>query len=161
MNKTFYLYGFMGSGKSYLGRITAAELNLRFVDLDEYIVNRECVQIAEIFGKYGEQHFRKLELTALKEIDTDIISLGGGALTDTDTAAFVRGSGGVVIYIDTPFEVCYERIMNDTSRPLASGKSREELLTLYNSRAGHYKNIADYITKGEDLCSFITQELKR
>ena len=153
--KPVYLYGFMGSGKSFIGRKAAQELNLSFIDLDECIGN-----IPEIFALHGEKHFRELEFNALREANADIISLGGGALTNPDAAAYAK-ENAVVIFIDTPFEVCYERIKGDKSRPLAASKTKEELLALYDSRSEHYRNAADYIIKGEDECIFIMRKLKQ
>jgi len=153
--KTICLYGFMGCGKSYIGRKIAQELDLSFIDLDDCIGN-----IPEIFAKCGEKRFRELEFNALRENRADIISLGVGALTNPDAAAFAR-ENAVVIFIDTPFYVCYERIKNDKNRPLAASKTKEELLALYNSRSEHYKNAADYIIKGEEECLSIMRKLKQ
>ena len=153
--KPVYLYGFMGCGKSYIGRKAAQELDLSFTDLDECIGN-----IPEIFALHGEKHFRGLEFTALKKAKADIISLGGGVLTNPDAAAYAK-ENAVVIFIDTDFEVCYERIKGDKNRPLAASKTKEELLALYSSRIEHYRNVADYIIKGEEECISLMRKLKQ
>ncbi|MCL1823847.1 MAG: shikimate kinase [Oscillospiraceae bacterium] len=156
--KPIYLSGFMGCGKSYLGRKAASETGLYFIDLDEYITEREGIKVSEIFKKYGEKFFRSLEFDALSEISADIIALGGGALTNPDTAAYVK-ENAVVIYINTPFENVYERIKGDKSRPLAVNKSKEELFTLYQSRESGYKNTADYIKNDFDEIINLIKEL--
>jgi len=139
--KPILLYGFMGCGKSCIGRKIAQESGLSLVDLDESIGN-----IPRIFAEHGEEYFRGLEFTALKSAKADIIALGGGALTSPKAAAFAR-ENALVIFIDTPFDTCYERVKNDKSRPLAFSKSKAELLALYESRKEHYINTADYIVK--------------
>jgi shikimate kinase len=145
MKKPIYLSGFMGSGKSYI----AKNSGLNFTDLDKYIEKQQGLTIPEIFAEHGEIYFRNLELAALKEIKSDLVSLGGGALTFPETADFAR-KNAVVIFINTPFETCYERIKNDKSRPLAVNKTKEELHELYNSRIRHYTETADYISANEN-----------
>ncbi|MCL2697503.1 MAG: shikimate kinase [Oscillospiraceae bacterium] len=147
MIKPIYLYGFMGCGKSYI----AKKSGLDFIDLDEYIVRLKGIEIAEIFVKYSEQYFRELELAALKELNVPLVSLGGGALKTPETAKYAK-ENAVVIFIDTPFEVCCKRIKIDGlhRRPLAENKTKEGLFELYNSRLPHYRNVADYIVKGEE-----------
>ena len=144
--KPICLYGFMGCGKSYAGHKAASETGLSYLDLDEYIANREGISIPEIFSKSGEEYFRSLELSALREVKANIISLGGGALTNHETAAYAK-ENVIVIFIDTPFEVCYKRIKNDLSRPNAANKTKEELFMLYKSREEQYRNAADYTEK--------------
>ncbi|MCL2020149.1 MAG: shikimate kinase [Oscillospiraceae bacterium] len=148
--KPVYLYGFMGSGKSYTGRKAASETGLCFVDLDEYITKREGINIPEIFKTRGEKFFRSVELKALQEVESDIISLGGGALTNPETALYAK-EHAIVIFLNTPFDICFERIKNDgdDKRPNAAGKSKEELFTLYKVREEHYKKTADYILTDE------------
>ncbi len=80
-----YLCGFMGCGKSHIGRQLAAALGRRFIDLDRYIVNAEGMTIPEIFDKYGEPHFRKLEAKYIRELSGGrIVATGGGALINDE-----------------------------------------------------------------------------
>jgi shikimate kinase len=151
MQKPVYLYGFMGCGKSYLAR----KAGLDYIDLDKQLGN-----IPEIFAAHGEKYFRSLELAALKTLKAPLISLGGGALTNPEAAEYAK-ENAVVVFIDTPFEVCFERIKGDKARPLAANKTKEKLLELYNSRLPHYKEVADYIIKGEDEWLSLMQELKQ
>jgi shikimate kinase len=151
MQKPIYLYGFMGCGKSYIAR----KSGLDYIDLD-----KQLGDIPKIFAEHGEKYFRELEFNALKIANADIISLGGGALTNPESAKYAK-ENAVVVFIDTDFEVCYERIKNDKNRPLAANKSKEELFALYNSRLEHYRNAADYTIKGEDEWLSITQKLRQ
>jgi shikimate kinase len=150
MQKPIYLYGFMGCGKSFLAR----KSGLDYIDLDEQIGD-----ISEIFTAHGEKYFRELELLTLKGLCAPLISLGGGALTNPEAAAYAK-ENAIVVFIDTPFEVCFERIKGDKARPLAANKTKEKLFELYNSRLEHYREVADYTIKGEEEWLSIMQELK-
>ena len=93
-----YLCGFMGCGKSTVGRILAKELGYSFVYLDKYIIEKEDMSISEIFEKHGEKYFRKLEaasITAFKGQNV-IIATGGGALVPTENALAARANGLIV-----------------------------------------------------------------
>ena len=118
MTASVYLCGFMGCGKSHIGRMLAAELDRKLVDLDRVIVEREGMSIPDIFAQFGEPHFRRLEAKYIRELSGGyIVATGGGALINDETAEFARQSG-LSVYINTSFEICYERIKNDHNRPL-------------------------------------------
>ena len=154
-----YLCGFMGCGKSHIGRQLTAALNRRFVDLDRYIVNAEEMSIPEIFEKYGEPHFRKLEAKYIRELsDGSIVATGGGALINDETAAFAKESG-LSVYINTAFEVCYKRIKGDTNRPLVINNTPEQLEELYNKRAEIYRRNAMCMVNGNTRDTVITEEI--
>ncbi|MCM1166186.1 MAG: shikimate kinase [Lachnospiraceae bacterium] len=154
-----YLCGFMGCGKSHIGRLLAAALNRRFLDLDRYIVNAEGMTIPEIFDKYGEPHFRQLEAKYIRELsDGSIVATGGGALINAETAKFARESG-LSVYINTSFEVCYKRIKGDANRPLVVNNTPEQLRELYNKRAEIYKQNAVCMVNGNTRDTVITEEI--
>ncbi len=120
--------GFMGAGKSKLGRLAATELALDFVDLDQFMVAREGRTIAEIFDTDGESGFRALESRYLDEClgqHNRILSLGGGALTDTARVDRIKASN-ILVWIDPPFEVILQRVVGDERRPLVRGRTPEE-----------------------------------
>lgn len=133
---TIYLCGFMGCGKTTVGKILARKLGLAYLDSDEEIVRKENMTIPEIFDKMGEPYFRKSEAETIKDLinHKSVISCGGGAMLNPDTAKNVSENGGIIVFIDVPFDVCYERIKGDTNRPLASNSTREQLLERYNTR---------------------------
>lgn len=80
MTASVYLCGFMGCGKSHIGRLLAAELGRELVDLDKVIVDREGMSIPEIFEKFGEPHFRSLEAKYIRELSGGyIVATGGGS----------------------------------------------------------------------------------
>lgn len=139
MTASVYLCGFMGCGKSHIGRMLAAELDRELVDLDRVIVEREGMSIPDIFAQYGEPHFRRLEAKYIRELSGGyIVATGGGALINDETAEFARQSG-LSVYINTSFEICYERIKNDQNRPLVMKNTPEQLRELYNTRSEIYR----------------------
>ncbi|MGN1422345.1 MAG: shikimate kinase [Oscillospiraceae bacterium] len=155
---TVYLCGFMGCGKSHVGRQLASALGRKFVDLDRVIVEGEGMTIPEIFDKFGEPHFRALEAEYIRKLsDGYVVATGGGALINDDTAAFARKSG-LTVYINASFDTCYERIKDDTNRPLVVNNTPEKLREIYDTRAEIYRrnsecmvngNARDYIIVGE------------
>lgn len=137
INKPIILTGFMGSGKSTIGRRLAKQLNVKFIDTDAKIESAVGMEIKEIFAKKGEAWFRKIEEeTIISVIDAqnmNIISLGGGALLSMRTLATVLESG-VLIYIKSnPVEI-WKRIRHSTRRPLLRHDGEEWSREMYLNR---------------------------
>lgn len=147
--QTVFLCGFMGCGKTTVGKLFAERSGRIFADMDEYIEDYEHRTIAEIFATDGEAHFRKLESEAVVRLSESgyVVATGGGAMVDPKNAEAAK-QGGRVIFIDTPFESCYERIKGDKKRPLAATASEDELRERYNTRRGAYLAAADDIIDG-------------
>lgn len=126
-----YLIGFMGCGKSTLGRKMAELMNLNFIDLDKYIEERNFKTIPLIFAEEGEQGFREKEKYALEEVsqfENVIIGTGGGTPCFFDNMELMNRTG-ITIYISPDTETLANRISHSrTERPLVAGKSREELI---------------------------------
>ncbi len=126
-----YLIGYMGCGKSTLGRRLAEHLNLQFVDMDHYIEERNHKTIPQIFEQEGEAEFRNKERKALEELSefTDIIiATGGGAPCFFDNIDLMNQSGKT-IYLNIDPAILADRLLKSkTERPLIKGKSREELV---------------------------------
>ncbi len=156
-----YLCGFMGCGKSHVGRQLASVLGREFVDLDRHIVNAEHMTIPTIFEKYGEPHFRALEAKYIRELsDGKIVATGGGALINDETAEYARKSG-LSVYINTSFEICYERIKGDTNRPLVVNNTRSELRKLYETRSEIYRRNAMCMVNGCTTDTVIVDEIAK
>ena len=161
MSSTVYLCGFMGCGKSHIGRMLSAQMNRELVDLDKYIVTKEGLSIPEIFDKFGEPHFRQLEAKYIRELaGGKIVATGGGALINDETARFARESG-VSVYINTSFRICYRRIKGDSNRPLVMNNTPEQLEELYNKRAEIYRRNATFMVNGNARDSIIAEEIKK
>lgn len=137
------LAGFMGVGKSSVGRLVATELRFEFVDTDELIESRTGVKITEIFARFGEPAFRKFENDLVAEMagwSGRIISTGGGLVVNPDNLASLKRHSLVACLWATP-ETVYQRTKHQTHRPLLQdpdplGKIR----TLLASREAAYKN---------------------
>lgn len=125
-----YLTGYMGSGKSTLGRRLAKMAGLHFIDLDRYIEERHCRTVQQIFAEEGEETFRIYERNALEEIsefDGVVVATGGGAPCFFDNMALMNRTG-VTIFLDVDPEILTRRLIKSrTERPLIKGKSPGEL----------------------------------
>ncbi len=143
MERSVAIVGYMGSGKTTLGRLLARALALEFVDLDWAIVKSAAKGIPEIFAERGEKHFRDLEHRALVEAlegrSPSVIACGGGIVTRPDNRALLRGVTTVFLKEDT--DVLYRRTRGP-GRPLRAA-SREEFEQRYAERLPFYTEVAD------------------
>ncbi|MDY6820106.1 MAG: shikimate kinase [Deferribacterota bacterium] len=161
-----YLIGFMGVGKTAVGKVLADKLGWTFLDIDEVIVDYKKCSIEEIFIKYGEDTFRKIESKVLKKLSKkteQVVSTGGGIVVNKYNIEYMKESGFVVTLIARP-EVIYNRIYNDEARPLLknfSGDAKlDEIKRLLYIRAGLYTK-GDYIIDTSDLTvSDVAEEIK-
>lgn len=130
MNRIF-LIGFMGCGKSTVGRNLARALNWKFIDLDQFIQEQEGLSITEIFNQQGEEVFRLLEKNALEKaatLENVVIATGGGAPCHHNNLERMKESG-LTIYLKLEPEGLLERLLPARkSRPLIANKSDDELL---------------------------------
>lgn len=130
MTKNLYLIGFMGSGKSHLGKALAKALNWDFLDMDDFLEAKEGMTIAQIFAEGGEKLFRALEknyLHATYDFEKTVIATGGGAPCFFDNMEWMNANG-TTIYLETPVPILVERLKKETAhRPLLAEKTEEEL----------------------------------
>jgi shikimate kinase len=137
------IVGYMGSGKSTLGRLLARALRLEFVDLDRAVVKKAGKGIPEIFAEQGEKHFRDLEHKALREAlrgrSPTVVACGGGVIVLPENRSLLRDVTTVFLREDT--DVLYERTRG-TGRPLRA-TSREEFVRRYAERLPFYREVAD------------------
>lgn len=126
-----FLLGFMGSGKSYMGRRFAEKFNLSFIDLDQYIEEKEGRSIREIFEKEDEDYFRTIErdcLYEMKDKELTVISTGGGTPCFFDNMNWMNEKG-VTIFLETPSQLLAQRLISEMGdRPLLQGFSKKELI---------------------------------
>lgn len=136
------LAGFMGTGKSTVGRLVAARLGWRFVDTDTLIEARAGCAIAEIFAQEGEAAFRRLEADACTRAGAYthcVIALGGGALLNTAVRRrFVAAH--IVVCLTCDFAAIIARVGDDSARPLFDA-DRDKLAALWHARADHYASL--------------------
>ncbi len=140
MTDNVILVGFMGAGKSSVGRILAARLGRCFVETDEMITAKEGRPIPEIFAEQGEARFRALEdeavrLLALKR--GDVIATGGG-LPCRDGRLEALRAIGTVVWLSGDFATLYERALRGGDRPMLHGRTREQAEALYEARKSFY-----------------------
>lgn len=134
-----YLVGFMGSGKTTIGRELAARIEAPFFDLDELIETAEKLTIKEIFAVRGEPYFRKRErdlLRSTKNLDNAVIATGGGTFTFDENIQFIQ-SEGMSVYLSAPYALLRSRVSMKDDRPLF----RDDLTTheLYANRIRYYR----------------------
>ena len=125
------LVGFMGAGKTTVGKALSKELGIPFYDLDWYIETRHRKKVAQIFTEVGEEGFRKMEYNMLHEVaefEDVIISCGGGTPCYFDNMDYLNRQGQVV-YLKASPEVLYGHLlMSKNDRPLLRGKTPDELI---------------------------------
>jgi len=138
----------MGAGKSSVGRALAEQLGWTFEDLDERIEQRERQKVPEIFGAFGETGFRLAELSALKELLSElrtgtesIVALGGGAFALEHNARLIEAAGIPTVFLDAGVEELWRRCWKQSeeqgvARPLLG--SQESFHELYEARRPHY-----------------------
>lgn len=117
------LIGFMGTGKTTVGRTLAHKLGKAFLDTDEEIEKTAGITIKEIFSKYGPEYFRALEKKVIKKVsalDNHIIATGGGVVLEADNVKALRSNGIIVLLRCSP-EVILKRVDSAGSRPLLAG----------------------------------------
>ena len=137
---TIFLCGYMGCGKSTIGQILAKKSGCGFCDTDELIVKNQGMTIPEIFSQKGEPYFRTVEAETVKSLcgKNIVVACGGGAMQNSETAEAVRKNGGIIVYLNVPFDVCYKRIKNDSNRPIVMNNTKEQLEEIYNNRRDIY-----------------------
>ena len=140
-----YLMGFMGCGKSKVGRIIAQKLGWPFLDTDDCIVEEAELTIPEIFEQMGEPHFRELEKNCIEKVASlngHVISLGGGAIIDPENWEHICRSG-MTVTLSYPPEILAARLEKKSDRPLLNeteGKSRLiKIIDLLNKRESYYR----------------------
>ena len=125
-----YLSGFMGAGKTTVGRLLAQKLSLEWIDLDHWIESRQKMKISDIFQNGGESRFRDLETQELRAValrHTSVVSLGGGAILRSENRSLIQQSGHL-IYLRAQFSTLLDRLIQQMdSRPLLAGLRVEEL----------------------------------
>jgi shikimate kinase len=125
-----YLVGFMGAGKTTIGRALSRRIGWRFEDIDERIEARARRSVASIFAQHGEPHFRQLEREVLSDLLPHrqlIVATGGGTFAEPDNRVVMLADGGVV-WLDIPLAKVLERVPADGRRPLAADRVAMEQL---------------------------------
>ena len=144
--KNIVLAGFMGTGKTFTGRALANRLGTKFIDTDTLIEKEAGITIPEIFKKFGEPHFRKLEREIVKRVSEEngaVIAVGGGAIVDPDNLADLKKKGIIICLTASP-DLILSRVERNSDRPLLQVEDRIGKITeLLEKRAPYYEQ-ADF-----------------
>lgn len=158
MPDTVVLIGFMGCGKTSLGKYAARALKMRFVDTDEEIEAQTGCSIPEIFEKQGEEEFRRLESEILQRCcmaGGQIVATGGGIVKNPENIKLLRRYGARTIWLKVSPEEVYARLELDESRPLLAGvqgtKRLERIRRMMQEREAMYRNAADAVFTEESI----------
>jgi shikimate kinase len=154
------LAGFMGTGKTTVGRLVAEALGWRFVDTDEAVEARAGRPIAAIFAAEGEAVFRALEATVCQHFAArvhQVIALGGGALLDDDARRAVEVHS-LIVCLTCDLDTVMVRVGSDPKRPLFSG-DRDRLASLWEARAAHYASLPEQVDSTHLTPSQVAEEV--
>lgn len=141
--KNIVLTGFMGCGKTTIGKIISEKLDVEFIDTDSEIIKEFKLPIEKIFELYGEQKFREIEAEVIKrvsEVEDVVISTGGGVVLNPVNIENLK-KNGVIYFIYASPEKILKRLENDNSRPLLKDVDKlSTIIRLLNLRMPFYKN---------------------
>lgn len=140
MGNNIFLIGFMGTGKSTVGKVLADTLRWEFVDTDAKIEATTGQSIPQLFADHGEQRFREIETEVLRSIAAgrhQVVSTGGGAVLKQENREAML-AGGYVVALEADEQTIIERVQGDTNRPLLAGDLEARVHKLLQERAGAY-----------------------
>lgn len=170
--------GFMGTGKTSVGKKIAEKLNFKFFDTDTFIEKHSQLTISKIFADLGEEIFRQMEseaIEALSEMDSIIISCGGGAVLNTQNLINLS-KNGIIINLSASPEQIFQRIKDDKKRPLLQCQNPlNKIKELLKERKKAYENcdfsfntdnltvneIADMILNDKDIAELLKKGIKK
>lgn len=139
-NLNIYLIGMMGCGKSTIGQVLAQQIGYSFLDTDSSIESLTKKTISEIFAAVGEDEFRLIESQVLSEVSAYtrlVVSTGGGIVTKQENWGSLRQ--GMVVWLDVTADVLWQRLINDSTRPLLQDPNPQaKLCEILESRRSRY-----------------------
>lgn len=168
MADNYVLIGYMGAGKTTVGKQLASKCGKQFADTDAMIVEREKMSINDIFAKYGESHFRVIETNLLKEMMDSmsgyVISCGGGLPLKEENRAYLKRLGKV-IYLKADESDIIKRLRNDNTRPLLKGPKdevRTKVHGMLEIRNPIYEEAADsvIVTSDKKISEIVAEIIK-
>ena len=146
LSANIVLVGFMGTGKSAVGRVIAQKLEFHFIDTDDVIEQTSRAKISDIFAEHGEDYFRDLESQAVKSValmKNQVVATGGGVVLRSSNVDLLRIGGPIFCLNATP-KAIWDRVRSSRSRPLLHGpEPLKKIETLLDKRAPHYA-LADH-----------------
>ncbi|MGF1668909.1 MAG: shikimate kinase [Balneolaceae bacterium] len=165
LNKPVFICGMMGSGKTAAGTILARKLDCPFRDIDAIIEKNELCSISQIFQKYGEEYFRKIERETIYENpdlkQPAIVSLGGGSLQNQKITDYLKNNGWL-IFLDAPQSVLFGRLKSAENRPMLRKSDTDlekRVITLLKKRRQYYEQAHLIIKTGRNSPCEIADEI--
>jgi shikimate kinase len=151
--------GFMGCGKSVVGLLVAQRAGAPFHDLDLLIEQEAGMSISDFFATHGEAAFRAMESRLLPTVlePGAVVAIGGGAALDDENWRLIN-ERSVTVFIDCEFETIWQRTSGITNRPLAAGRSREQLEALLQARRPRYLQAVHHV-KGDRPADVVASEI--
>lgn len=147
------IIGFMGVGKSEVGKALAGRLKLNFLDTDELIEKTEGRKIAEIFAQEGEDHFREMETEVLKTLtdyDHFVLSTGGGIVLREENVQLLKEIGPLVLLFARE-EIILQRVKDTEDRPLLAGDKAQKINEILTVRNPIYNRVADFTVDTSEI----------
>lgn len=165
MKSNLVLIGFMGSGKSTVGKLLAKALEMKFVDTDLEIEREYGKTVQEIFSEKGETYFRELEHKMAKKlslINNAIISTGGGIILNKQNIDYLKNDAAV-FFLDVNKKILYNRLISSKGRPLLEGEELWDKITrVLGERIDRYRAYADFVVKvGNEVPYETMEEIKK
>ncbi|MBR54330.1 shikimate kinase [Candidatus Poribacteria bacterium] len=146
LSANIVLVGFMGTGKSTVGRVIAQKLGFHFIDTDDVIEQTSKAKISDIFAEHGEVYFRDLESQAVKSValmKNQVVATGGGVVLRSSNIDLLR-TGGPIFCLNATPKAIWDRVRSSRSRPLLRGPDPlKKIETLLDKRAPYYA-LADH-----------------
>ena len=146
LSANIVLVGFMGTGKSAVGRVIAQKLEFHFIDTDDVIEQTSKAKISDIFSEHGEDYFRDLESQAVKSValmKNQVVATGGGVVLRSSNIDLLR-TGGPIFCLNATPKAIWDRVRSSRSRPLLRGpEPLKKIETLLDKRAPYYA-LADH-----------------
>jgi shikimate kinase len=166
-NNRIIITGFMGAGKTTVGRALAKKLDCTFLDLDDAVLSREGRTAQQIIDEDGEERFRECETAALHEVlskdDAKVIALGGGAWAIEQNRKLIDESKATTLWLSVPFDTCWQRIaLTGESRPFARDEEKARLR--FEDRSRFYRSTELHLQLSgnesvNDICDEIVRRL--
>lgn len=159
------IIGFMGSGKTRVGKRLGQDLGLPFIDVDRVIMKKMNLSVSEIFQRFGEPFYRALETLVVKELIVDkerkVVSLGSGLPIQEQNQKYLKQLG-TIVYLKGSLETLKKRLEAGNSNPLLEGEDREEKIKkLLKQRDPVYSQYADIeVVTGEKPFEDLIKEIK-
>lgn len=165
LKHNIYLLGFMGSGKSHIGKILSEVLDVPLIDLDAFIESEEGCTISDIFEQKGEAYFRQVETVCLRQLESAraVIALGGGTPCFSGNMPWINQTG-CSFFLDPPIDVLVERLIGEQDkRPLLKGKDSVALRLFIEQKLEERRNFYEQAihTIKENYSARIVFEIQR